>query len=362
MWHYLRDDGKYTYNSSRYIYECITEDRQYFLCYADGLSTTTGNRNFGFGVMHRNNAYQYNNQALYANYGIDIASGAYDNLGSQLDVTIVQNVKRDFLSNAQSSIEQTLSANGIVLEENQIHALVCVNYQYGNIGNFVSAYQEYGNTEALRNNFVVNGCLPFLTGYNGGVNRAQSNWGVFYEGIYRTGDGEILDPDSYGGASASTDMIGSGNVTGPLDAVPTYSTYTNSAFGYRIHPIYGENRFHYGEDIPAPVGTPIASLGYGTIVEMTYESSRGFYVRIDHGNGYSTLYQHCDSFAEGLAVGDTVNPGQLIAYVGSTGASTGAHLHLEVWVPRGEGVRQNWADPTTDVTNPSTFDYSLIAN
>lgn len=93
---------------------------------------------------------------------------------------------------------------------------------------------------------------------------------------------------------------------------------------------------------------------------MSYHNARGFYVRIDHGNGYSTLYQHCNGFAEGLQVGDTVTAGQLIAYVGNTGASFGAHLHLEVWVPRGEGEHSNWADGTTDVANPSTFDYSLI--
>lgn len=360
LWHYLRDDGKYTYNSTPYIYECITEDRKYFLCHADGLSKSTGNRNFGFGVMHRSNDYVYNNQALYANYGIDIASGAYDAIGSQLDVTIVQNVKRDFLNNATNSIKQTIEANGIELEENQIHALVCVKYQYGNIGNFVTVYQQYGNTEALRNNFVVNGCLPFLTGYGGAVNRAEANWGVFHEGIYKTGDGEILDPNSYKVGTASTEVIGSGSVTGPLDAVPTYSAYTSSAFGYRNHPDGTGVKFHYGEDIPAPEGTPIAALGNGTIVEMSYHNARGFYVRIDHGNGYSTLYQHCNGFAEGLQVGDTVTAGQLIAYVGNTGASYGAHLHLEVWVPRGEGEHSNWADGTTDVANPSTFDYSLI--
>ena len=90
---------------------------------------------------------------------------------------------------------------------------------------------------------------------------------------------------------------------------------------------------------------------------MVNNSSRGLYVRIDHENGLETVYQHCSAFASGLNVGDRVSQGQIIAYVGSTGDSTGAHLHLEILVPRGSGEHSSYFSGY-DVVNPETFDYT----
>ena len=102
----------------------------------------------------------------------------------------------------------------------------------------------------------------------------------------------------------------------------------SSLFGYRIHPITGKAHSHTGIDIPAPGNTPILACKSGQVVTSAYHYSYGNYVVIDHGNGNSTLYAHMSSRA--VSEGDMVTQGQTIGYVGTTGSSTGNHLHLEV--------------------------------
>ena len=102
----------------------------------------------------------------------------------------------------------------------------------------------------------------------------------------------------------------------------------SSLFGYRIHPITGEAHSHTGIDIPAPGNTPILACKSGQVVTSAYHYSYGNYVVIAHGNGNSTLYAHMSSRA--VSEGDMVTQGQTIGYVGTTGSSTGNHLHLEV--------------------------------
>ena len=102
----------------------------------------------------------------------------------------------------------------------------------------------------------------------------------------------------------------------------------SSLFGYRIHPITGKAHSHTGIDIPAPGNTPILACKSGQVVTSAYHYSYGNYVVIDHGNGNSTLYAHMSSRA--VSEGQMVTQGQTIGYVGTTGSSTGNHLHLEV--------------------------------
>ena len=111
--------------------------------------------------------------------------------------------------------------------------------------------------------------------------------------------------------------------------LPGYYKLT-SAFGYRIHPITHRPQSHTGIDIPAPGGTPIKACKGGQVVTSAYHSSYGNYVVIDHGNGNSTLYAHMSSRA--VSEGQMVSQGQVIGYVGTTGSSTGNHLHLEIRV------------------------------
>ena len=111
---------------------------------------------------------------------------------------------------------------------------------------------------------------------------------------------------------------------------PTPScTTTSSVYGYRVHPIYGTVKFHAGEDVPASYGAEILAAASGTVTTAGWVSGYGNYTVIDHGGGTMTAYGHQSSIL--VSVGQHVEQGQLIGYVGSTGNSTGPHLHFEVY-------------------------------
>ena len=118
----------------------------------------------------------------------------------------------------------------------------------------------------------------------------------------------------------------SGTFTWPL---PGY-TSASSAYGWRVHPIYGTRKFHKGEDIPAPTGAAIVAAASGTVTTAGWVSGYGNYTVINHGGGVMTAYGHQSAIY--VSVGQTVSAGQTIGAVGSTGNSTGPHLHFEVYV------------------------------
>jgi murein DD-endopeptidase MepM/ murein hydrolase activator NlpD len=105
-----------------------------------------------------------------------------------------------------------------------------------------------------------------------------------------------------------------------------------STFGVRVHPILGYRRMHTGVDFAAPRGTPILAAGNGVIEKMGPTSGYGNFTLLRHTNGYETGYGHQSAFAKGLKPGTRVRQGQIIGYVGSTGLSTGPHLHFEIRV------------------------------
>ena len=140
--------------------------------------------------------------------------------------------------------------------------------------------------------------------------------------------GEIIDPD--------TDWVGTGIFAWPL---PQSFTITSN-FGYRKDPFTGEMSYHGGTDIAAPQGTLILAAAAGTVTIANgtdpWGGSYGYHVKLDHGGGTETLYAHCSAIA--VTAGQRVRQGEVIGYVGSTGNSTGNHLHFEVQV---EGERVN---------------------
>jgi murein DD-endopeptidase MepM/ murein hydrolase activator NlpD len=105
-----------------------------------------------------------------------------------------------------------------------------------------------------------------------------------------------------------------------------------SRFGYRIHPIFKSRRLHTGVDLAARSGTPIYAAGDGVIQYYKWQSGYGNKVEIEHVNGYETAYGHMSRYVDGLEVGSRVRQGQVIGYVGSTGQSTGPHLHFEILI------------------------------
>ena len=105
-----------------------------------------------------------------------------------------------------------------------------------------------------------------------------------------------------------------------------------SGFGMRVHPLLGITRMHTGVDWAAPIGTPILAAGDGTVETVGREGGYGNYLRIRHSNGFTTAYGHLSQYAPGLEPGITVKQGQVVGFVGSTGASTGPHCHYEILV------------------------------
>jgi murein DD-endopeptidase MepM/ murein hydrolase activator NlpD len=120
---------------------------------------------------------------------------------------------------------------------------------------------------------------------------------------------------------------------------PIVAGEQRSGFGMRRHPIMGYTRLHTGVDWAAPRGTPIVSAGNGTVIKAARESGYGNRVEIQHANGYITTYNHMSGFARGMREGLRVRQGQVIGFLGSTGLSTGPHLHYEVI------VNGNFVDP-----------------
>jgi murein DD-endopeptidase MepM/ murein hydrolase activator NlpD len=113
---------------------------------------------------------------------------------------------------------------------------------------------------------------------------------------------------------------------------PVNNAIMRSGFGGRRHPILGYVKMHTGVDWATPYGTPIFASGNGVVEKVGWEGGYGKYVRLKHNNGYETAYGHMSAYAKGMEPGKRVRQGQVIGFVGSTGMSTGAHVHYEILV------------------------------
>ena len=124
-------------------------------------------------------------------------------------------------------------------------------------------------------------------------------------------------------ATSATPPVGSGKF-----GYPSTTTSVSSPYGYRIHPVYGTRKFHSGVDFPVGTGTPIFATADGKVISAGWNGGYGNTVIIDHGGGYTSLYAHNSSLV--VSVGQYVTKGQVVSKAGSTGVSTGPHLHFEI--------------------------------
>lgn len=141
-----------------------------------------------------------------------------------------------------------------------------------------------------------------------------------------------------------------------LMKTPIDGARVTSGFGMRKHPILGYSKEHTGVDFGAPSGTPIMAAGDGKVIKAEVFGAYGNYVRIEHAHGYSTAYAHLSAFKKGLKKGAKIRQGDIIGYVGSTGRSTGPHLHYEV---HHRGSAQN--PMTLEVANGRVLDETFKA-
>ncbi len=197
--------------------------------------------------------------------------------------------------------------------------------------------------------------------------RAGQNFSVLYEENYSNGqkidNGNVLAVQFQAlrgnvkmyrfkksdGTIGYYDEEGNGAIKS-LKRTPINNAKITSSFsGRRKHPVLGYTRAHKGVDFRASTGTPIPAAGAGRVVARGYNRGHGNYVKLRHNGSYETLYAHMSRFAKGVKVGTNVRQGQTIGYVGSTGLSTGPHLHYEI-IKNGKHV------------NPMTVKLPAISN
>jgi murein DD-endopeptidase MepM/ murein hydrolase activator NlpD len=173
----------------------------------------------------------------------------------------------------------------------------------------------------------------FYTGEDEGTNNSAEKTEVLYAALtvggetkkyyrFQTPDDGVVDYYDETGKSAKKFLV----------RKPVNDAIMRSGFGGRRHPILGFVKMHTGVDWATAYGTPIFAAGNGVIEKIGWEGGYGKYIRIKHNNGYETAYGHMSAFAKGMEVGKRLRQGQVIGFVGSTGMSTGAHVHYEILV------------------------------
>ena len=154
---------------------------------------------------------------------------------------------------------------------------------------------------------------------------------ILFANLKLSGQDNNLYHFNYKGSEGHYDKSGK-SVKKALMKTPINGARLSSPFGMRKHPIDGYNKMHRGTDFAAPMGTPIMASGDGVVKKAGWCGGGGNCVKIKHNSTYQTVYAHMSKFARGIKTGVRVKQGQTIGYVGSTGKSTGPHLHYEVIV------------------------------
>ena len=175
---------------------------------------------------------------------------------------------------------------------------------------FEMVFEEYVDE---RGNFIRSGDVLFAS-LNGYASDKE-----FYQ--FTPSDDGITDYYDQDGKSARKFLM----------KTPINGARLSSSFGFRKHPISGYNKLHKGTDFAAPKGTPIYAAGNGVVERASWYGGYGNYVRLKHANGYQTAYAHMSKYGPGIKAGVRVKQGDIVGYVGTTGSSTGNHLHYEVY-------------------------------
>jgi|TARA_B110001450_G_C17626353_1_gene483319 murein DD-endopeptidase MepM/ murein hydrolase activator NlpD len=162
-------------------------------------------------------------------------------------------------------------------------------------------------------------------------NKVRDTGKIIYASMYVNGEEINLYNFKYKNDEEYYDIKGK-SITKSLMKTPINGARLSSSYGMRKHPILGYNKMHRGTDFAAPSGTPIMASGSGTVIRARWCGGGGNCVKIKHNSTYETIYAHMKAFAKGIKEGRKVRQGQIIGYVGSTGMSTGPHLHYEVVV------------------------------
>lgn len=160
-------------------------------------------------------------------------------------------------------------------------------------------------------------------------NAAKHQEWLAYMATYTTVAPATTAPSGNGGNSGGSGNNGSSTPSsGGSWLRPCSYTYMSSPFGFRTSPTAGASSYHQGVDLAAPANTPVYATRSGIVTTTTYSGSAGYYVTINHGDGFSSIYMHLNNYV--VSAGQAVSAGQLIGYVGRTGIATGYHLHFGI--------------------------------
>ncbi len=172
----------------------------------------------------------------------------------------------------------------------------------------------------------------FYERYEDDEGEVHNNGNVLF--AYMKNDGKEISLYRYTDKNKATGYYTSDgkSIERALMKTPINGARLSSTFGFRRHPILGYNKLHQGTDFAAPTGTPIMASGSGVVERASWFGAYGKFIMIRHNSTYKTAYAHLSGFAKGIRSGSRVQQGQVIGYVGSTGRSTGPHLHYEVLV------------------------------
>ncbi|SHI85045.1 Peptidase family M23 [Clostridium cavendishii DSM 21758] len=282
----------------------------------------------------------FSDQVIYILITSDSLGDLINNLTGL--TTVVQNDNQliDEVKKAQEELESNkskLRRKKDELEKNQKEAEIKRNEVKATQGEFLSAKNKYDSDinelKVLEDN--KNQAINNMSEREKQIQREQEKLGEdnaklegFFNNLSKTESGQSGSSSS--GQSGNNGNSGQSNGVKPSSGgfIRPVGGYISCAYGPRTHPVTGKQSFHQGVDLAVGSGTPIKAAKSGVVTTATYHYIYGNMIIVDHGGGYSTLYAHQSGF--NASVGQKVNQGDIIGYVGSTGWSTGPHLHFEV--------------------------------
>ena len=302
-------------------------------------------------------------QRIFVKYRVKINYKKDGPTGSDVGRTIIIN-KISIASSPEKEVVITRNKDGSYKSEEIVKKLIKYVVKYSGI--IKNGLFNDGVDVGVSPNIMINmvNMYSFDVDFQRDI-RDGDKFELIYESFYdangkRVKDGEILFSsltlqrrtlDIYmhkiNGVSDYFDIKGN-SVRKSLLRTPINGARISSGFGVRRHPILGYSKMHKGIDFAAPMGTPIFAAGAGTIDYYSRKGGYGNFVRIKHNADYATAYGHASRFVKNLHIGSKVRQGQVVAHVGSTGNSTGPHLHYEI-LYRGAAINPGKVKTTSGI-------------
>ena len=226
---------------------------------------------------------------------------------------------------AQEAVQAQLTETQASLESQRSESDTLINQLLSDTAAMQKLYDDYESQEAA----LLDQIAAKEQEYTQAVAAEQAAAAAAAAQQQQNGGGSSGNGGNTSGGNGGGSSTNAPASSGFLYPLPAGSAYVSCAYGPRTHPVTGNYSFHNGVDLAAPGGTPIYATKSGTVTTATYNSVYGYYVTINHGDGFSSLYGHMTRYV--VSAGQTVTQGQVIGYVGTTGLSTGNHLHFTIF-------------------------------